>query len=769
MEKVFNPLVSIIIPVYNGSNYVSEAINSALSQTYSNYEIIVINDGSKDNGKTEKVVKSFGNKIRYYHKENGGVASALNFGIGKAKGDYISWLSHDDVYYETNIEEKINILKNQDNKEQCVLSNIDIIDKNGNYLYTNSFPTAEEEYGIKLVINGYINGCALLIHKSYFEKYGLFDENLPTTQDYDMWYRMFNNNKILLTKKALIGSRCHDEQGSKEHLDEHVKECSKLWIKIFNNALDNEFITKKVYKDKIDFAVQTYDFLHNNRAYPEADNNILKKIYELKAYDFINNNKISDYFKEMKIIDMKEFYELAKERKTKKRIAFGCYGSWIEKGGLNRVVANIASELSDEYEIIIFSADGPEFGYSLKKNVKFIKQQLEYIDNNDLQDAVALALTTLRVDLYINLYNCEKKYLLLCEHLKKMGISVFAWNHEHYFLPYYRKSHYEAAEIRNKVFNHLDCVIWLTQYSRIAAEAHNDNNVRIENAVPIDIIKGYKKTNTNKRIISIARFDDPRKNIEGLLKYFKLLNNLDSEYSLKVVGKVDFNMITKTGLPLNQYIKNLNIPEDKLEFTGVVEDIENIYKEADLNIMTSVYEGFGLTIIEADSYGIPTIGFQGNGYEDMILDGETGYLVSKYDYSDMALKTIELFKEKSKYDSISKKCIEKSLEYNTSCVVTKWKELLNEFFSTSIENFKYYINGFNNTNGNENCNISIQKEYEECWINLYNNCKLVPSNNSYDEKYVKNLEEAIRRYDNSKLMRITKPLRIIKNIIIKKR
>ena len=105
MSGIYNfPLVSIIIPVYNGSNYVKEAIDSALAQTYKNIEVIVVNDGSTDN--TEKIVKSYGDKIRYFYKENGGVASALNLAIENSKGEYISWLSHDDVYYPNKIQEQ---------------------------------------------------------------------------------------------------------------------------------------------------------------------------------------------------------------------------------------------------------------------------------------------------------------------------------------------------------------------------------------------------------------------------------------------------------------------------------------------------------------------------------------------------------------------------------------------------------------------------------------------------------------------------------------
>ena len=87
--------VSIIIPVFNGANYLREAIDSALKQTYENIEVLVINDGSDDNGKTEAIARSYGDKLRYFHKENGGVASALNLGIKEMAGEYFSWLSHD--------------------------------------------------------------------------------------------------------------------------------------------------------------------------------------------------------------------------------------------------------------------------------------------------------------------------------------------------------------------------------------------------------------------------------------------------------------------------------------------------------------------------------------------------------------------------------------------------------------------------------------------------------------------------------------------------
>ena len=109
-EMRYKPLVSIVIPVYNGSNYMKEAIDSALSQTYENIEIVVVNDGSKDEGKSDAIARSYGDKIRYFPKANGGSSSALNKGIAEMNGEWFSWLSHDDLYYPQKVEKQVEYL-----------------------------------------------------------------------------------------------------------------------------------------------------------------------------------------------------------------------------------------------------------------------------------------------------------------------------------------------------------------------------------------------------------------------------------------------------------------------------------------------------------------------------------------------------------------------------------------------------------------------------------------------------------------------------------
>ena len=106
-ETAFQPKVSIIIPVYNGAEFMREAIDSALAQTYPHIEVIVVNDGSRDDGATREIALSYGDRIRYFEKENGGVSSALNLGIRNMTGDYFSWLSHDDAYLPDNVQASV--------------------------------------------------------------------------------------------------------------------------------------------------------------------------------------------------------------------------------------------------------------------------------------------------------------------------------------------------------------------------------------------------------------------------------------------------------------------------------------------------------------------------------------------------------------------------------------------------------------------------------------------------------------------------------------
>jgi glycosyltransferase involved in cell wall biosynthesis len=223
--------ISIIIPVYNGSNYLDSAINSALSQDYNEKEIIVINDGSNDEDKTKNIALSYGDKIIYLEKENGGVASALNFGISKMKGDFFSWLSHDDLYTPDKISKQFDYIVNNDlNFESTILfSNYHLIDFESKIFYTSSLDIGRpSQFRSWLTAYSYLNGCTLLIPKILFDKVGFFNERLKHTQDYDLWFRMSFHSDFIFYNDTLVYSRQHPEQDSRAKGVEALKEVSDL-------------------------------------------------------------------------------------------------------------------------------------------------------------------------------------------------------------------------------------------------------------------------------------------------------------------------------------------------------------------------------------------------------------------------------------------------------------------------------------------------------------------------------------------------------------
>lgn len=278
-----NYKVTIVIPVYNGSNFMKVAIDSAIAQTYDNKEILVINDGSTDNGETEKIALSYGDKIRYIKKENGGVATALNLAIKEMKGEYLSWLSHDDMYKPFKLEKQVEVLNKLEDRNTIIFSNVELIDEKGDIFcttnYSNLLTHEELCQGIYPVIKGTVNGCSMLISKECFNKVGLFNENLKTSNDYEMWLRLFKEFNCYLIEEPLIQYRIHKNQDTTKS-PYTLKEANKLWVDIINNLTVKEiegwgFEPFNVY---MDLYFQMY-YSKYNEAYPVAYKKA-KEIYD---------------------------------------------------------------------------------------------------------------------------------------------------------------------------------------------------------------------------------------------------------------------------------------------------------------------------------------------------------------------------------------------------------------------------------------------------------------------------------------------------------
>lgn len=248
---ISNPLVSIIIPVYNGSNYLKEAIESALGQTYKNIEILVINDGSNDKGLTHNLAISFGDKIKYYKKENGGVASALNFGISKMNGEYFSWLSHDDIYKPEKIERQITFFNK--NKEIKIVGanfesfafkkSISKFEIRKNLIFKNGYD----------ILNNWLFFCTMLIKKECLTTQS-FNSSNTDCQDLEAQLDLLKHYNIHIVNDVVMTQRVHEESGTHSNLKKHIKKRNLFYISLLDKYGLNFF---KLRSDENDYQTLT--------------------------------------------------------------------------------------------------------------------------------------------------------------------------------------------------------------------------------------------------------------------------------------------------------------------------------------------------------------------------------------------------------------------------------------------------------------------------------------------------------------------------------
>lgn len=222
------PKVSIVIPVYNGANYLAQAIDSALAQTYRNCEVLVVDDGSTDGGATEAIAKSFGDRVRYFYKTNGHVASALNFGIRHMTGDYFSWLSHDDLYHRRKVEAQIECA-NANESRTIVYSDFETLNVDTGVLTAVRLPHVDsKQFRYFITLNSMLHGCTVLAPRRCLDECGPFNETLRTIQDYDMWYRLAGKCNFVHLPEVLVTSRHHAGQGTRQMRELALTECDRL-------------------------------------------------------------------------------------------------------------------------------------------------------------------------------------------------------------------------------------------------------------------------------------------------------------------------------------------------------------------------------------------------------------------------------------------------------------------------------------------------------------------------------------------------------------
>lgn len=251
------PAISVVMPAYNAERYIAEAIDSILNQTYSDFELIIVNDGSKD--KTEEIILSYSdNRIKYLKNEaNQGICRTLNKGIDAAKGRYIARMDSDDISLPSRLGSQFIFMERHSN---IVAAGSDIIifgEGISPYLGTMLHPPQECKAG--LLFNSCFAHPSVIIRKEILEKEHLiYKDEYKGLEDFELWWQLSKYGDLANIHQPLLKYRRHPQQET-HHVSDRVEKIFKDFIKIRFLDLD---IKLNDYEINL---IQKYSRLQYNR------------------------------------------------------------------------------------------------------------------------------------------------------------------------------------------------------------------------------------------------------------------------------------------------------------------------------------------------------------------------------------------------------------------------------------------------------------------------------------------------------------------------
>ena len=206
MKNNNTPLVSIILPTYNREHVISRSIDSVISQTYSNFELIIVDDGSTDN--TSDILKKYEGKVEYIKQKNSGVSSARNTGIKLAKGEYIAFIDSDDQWLPTKLQRQIEyFMSHSRDGLSMVCTDVTIIDTDGNPHERRRFMPKTSSClldTVDIFKDPYLGLPTVILKSCYLTSDNVFDESLRSAEDIDLYLRLSLSGKAGYLHEKLV-------------------------------------------------------------------------------------------------------------------------------------------------------------------------------------------------------------------------------------------------------------------------------------------------------------------------------------------------------------------------------------------------------------------------------------------------------------------------------------------------------------------------------------------------------------------------------------
>lgn len=301
-------LFSIVVPTYNRADLITKTIDSICKQTYKNYEIIIVDDGSTDN--TEEILKPLLNdNIKYFKKENGERAAARNYGAKLAKGDYINWFDSDDLMLPNHLEEALKMIEFH-NKPEAFAQSFNIITKDLSTIRKIILPSSTCN---KHLYKENILACnPVFVRRDITDEFA-FNENrkLSASEDYELWLRIASCYPIFTS--STITSILIEHDNRSVNLAASKQQIEDRFLTFLNLSLSDKRVVKFLGYRKPFFIARVYSLIATNMAINGYNKNSIKYIFSslyINPFNFLHRH----FFSSIKVLVMKFLIQKFKKK-----------------------------------------------------------------------------------------------------------------------------------------------------------------------------------------------------------------------------------------------------------------------------------------------------------------------------------------------------------------------------------------------------------------------------------------------------------------------
>jgi hypothetical protein len=280
------PTVSVIIHTYNNEKFIAETVESVLNQTYKDYEIIVVDDGSADG--TRDALVPYMQKIRYHYKENGGIASAKNAGICLSQTEFVAFLDHDDLWVPDKLQLQMECF-NENLQVGLVYSKYTSF-RDGKELRTKPEKGYSGWIFKELLSKSFIQTSTVVVKRECLDAVGPYDETFSLGDEYDMFLRIAQKFQCGFVDKGLTRYRVHDTNASNNDFL-FDNENLGVYKKVYNNFTDIDGVEKKILRKRIArYSMKVAEGLYRQGKQEESKKYQMEANNYLPFYKRITNN-----------------------------------------------------------------------------------------------------------------------------------------------------------------------------------------------------------------------------------------------------------------------------------------------------------------------------------------------------------------------------------------------------------------------------------------------------------------------------------------------